>query len=263
MRIRQFILTLTAALMLQLPLAAQRDTTALMRTMDQYLQAIDYLPHEEACAEADFLISSVRDSSLRSTIAVKAYKHFRASKVMDSENVAVHIYDNWFATFKTVFDSLDELDEAEFYAFVNRASLLGAKASTLTFKDLRSRDVTLPSSAVTKTARPSIIFFYSVGCPNCLVTSIELKEYFKKQRPEADLYTIYTGDDAKEWKNYTRFELNIPNRCKSNVYHLTGGDTDYVLPYGVTQTPRLFLVDSNGIIIGRCLDVPALKILLQ
>lgn len=247
---------------MQLPLSAQRDTTALMRVMEEYLTAMDYLPCNEACPEADFLISSVRDSSLRNTIAVRAYKHFRESKVMGSENVAVHIYDRWFANFEAVFDSLDELDEAEFHALVNRASLIGRPAATLSFRDVRGRSVKLPSSSA-GLKRPSVIFFYSVGCPNCLLVSYELREYMKKKHPDVDVYTIYTGEDEKEWRTYIRRELSLKSRCKSKVYHLIGGDTDFVLPYAVTQTPRLFLVDSDGVIVGRSLDVPALKLLLE
>lgn len=235
-----------------------RNREALLVRMNEYLNAMDTLPIPEAEAEADYMISAIGDSLFRNRAAVEAYRHFRASKHMGSENVAIHIYDRWFASYKAVFDNIDELDEAELYAFVNRRSLIGCRAPELLFEDADGDTLAVPSSD----GRRSIVFFYSVGCPKCLYISLTMSKYLNESNPDLDLFTIYTGEDEAAWQLYTERELAV-TAPSVNVHHLRGGLTEYATAYGVIQTPRLFLVDESGVIIGRNLDTEALSKLLE
>ena len=235
-----------------------QDSLRLVSQTDEYLEAIGRLPIPRACAELDFMLGSVQSDSIRNMVATRAYRFFRASKVMGSENVSVYIYDKWFATFKAVFPDIDELDDAEFYAFVNRQSLIGCKAPELTVNTLDGEEITLPSKG-----RISIIYFYSTECPKCLYTSLKLKEYLNSHSVDLDLFTVYTGSELQRAQEYTVRELNVSNTCKTMVYHTDGGDTDYPVKYGVVQTPRLFLVLGDGTVVGRNLDVDALSALLE
>lgn len=237
---------------------ADEGREILLARMTEYLNAMDTLPIPAAEAEVDYMISSIGDSLFRNTAAVEAYRHFRSSKYMGSENVAIHIYDKWFASYRTVFDNIDELDEAELYAFVNRRSLIGCKAPELLFEDADGDTLTVPSNS----GRKSILFFYSVGCPKCLYISLTMSKYLNESNPDLDLYTIYTGEDDAAWHIYTERELKI-TAPSTRVRHLRGGLTEYATAYGVIQTPRLFLVDENGVIIGRNLDTEALSRLLE
>mgnify|MGYP003320011137 CR=1 FL=1 len=230
----------------------------LLAKMKEYLAAMDSLSVPEAEAEVDFMISSVGDSLFRNRAAVEAYRHFRESRIMGSENVAVHIYDKWFATYRTVFDDIDELDEAQLYAFINRRSLLGCKAPRLGFVDDRGDSLTIPFND----GRKSIIYFYSVGCPKCLYVSMTMSRYLNGHNPSVDLFTIYTGDEEAAWHMYVEKELDI-KAPQVSVHNLCGGQTEFALAYGVVQTPRLFLVDEDGVIIGRNLDTDALSRLLE
>lgn len=228
-----------------------------MAKMQEYLLAIDRLPADAACAEVDFMIGAVPDSLLRNKVAVAAYRHFMDSKVMGSENVAVHIYDEWFATFKTVFDEIEDLDAAEFYAFVNRRSLIGAPAEHLTLTDARGHELSIP-----RKGRRTILYFYSAECPKCLYISHKITELLNGGRYKVDFISVYTGDDDQVWDAYIRRNLAVRKTCRTRVFHLKGGEADYVIPYAVVQTPRLFLIDSEGQIIGRQLDENALCQLL-
>ena len=106
-------------------------TSALMAKLDAYLEAMDGLSLQAACAECDFLIGSVQDETLRSTVAVKAYEHFRQSPLMGSETVAIHIFDRWFASYEALFDDFEDFEQAQVHAFVNRRSLIGEQAPVL------------------------------------------------------------------------------------------------------------------------------------
>lgn len=230
----------------------------LFSRQDEYLSAIDRLSIPAACLEVDAMISSVQDSVLRDSVAVRSYRHFRNSKVMGSENVAVHIYDAWFAPYKTLFSSVDEFEEAGLFAFVNRQSLIGSRVPALTMSDIEGNDVTFPFC----NGRKSVIYFYSTECPKCLLTSLELKKFILSEHPDVDLFAIYTGDDIAAWNTYVAEKLNFSSSSAS-VCHLRGGDSDFVTVYGVVQTPRLFLLDESGVVVGRHLDVDTLSKLLH
>lgn len=260
---RRFILIIASLLLsavcaLAAP-SSQSDTTALMRSLDEYLLALDRIDCDKACGETDFIVSSVQDSVLRNAVAVKIYRHFRCSKVMGSENVAVYVFDRWFSTWKTMFPDLEEYEDAEFHAFVNRNSLLGCKVPEGKFVDNRGDSI-----SVHRKRRVSIVYFYSTSCPKCLYTSLKIKELLKKRKFRADLCTIYTGDDDLEWEKYVSSSLSVRRTCRMKVYHLRcPQESDFVTAWGVIQTPRLFLVDKNGRIVGRNLDAQALEKLLE
>ncbi len=246
---------------------AERAGAQIAGKLDSYLSAIDGMTPEAACAEVDFIISSVQDDELRNQVAAACYNHFRDSRLMGSENVAVYIYDNWFADFKTLFPSVEEFEEAGLYAFVNRSSLIGAQAPELVLQDSRGEEVRLPAEG-----RKSVIFFYSATCPKCLYTALQLRDLvnraglYRKKRIKGlklNVYTVYTGDDEAQWADFREHNLDFAKRCGIKTYNLTGGDADYVSAYGVIQTPRLFLIGADGTVIGRNLDVPSLFLLLK
>lgn len=251
------------------PQATSPQTSALNAKLDEYLSAIDCLEIPAACEEVDFLISSVQDEDLRSKVAMKTYFHFRDSKIMGSENVAIHIYDRWFADYTALFDDLDKFEEAGLYAYVNRASLIGAQAQSLTLSDPDGNETTLP-----KPGRKAVIFFYSTTCPKCLLTSVGLRSFLSgKKSPDPlkttkvragkmDFFAVYAGDDDAQWAEYVQKHLNLKSSCKSKVYHLKAEGSDFVAAYGVVQTPRLFLIGEDGRVEGRNLDVPSLEKLM-
>ena len=237
----------------------QGDTTALMRKLDEYLLALDGAGWSKACGETDFIVSSVQDSVLRNAVAVKIYRHFRHSNVMGSENVAVYVFDRWFSSWQALFPSLEEYEDAEFYAFVNRQSLLGCEAPEGKFVDERG-----DSLSVHGKRRVSIVYFYSTSCPKCLYTSLKIKELLNNGKFRADFCAIYTGDDDMEWKKYVASSLDVRGTCRLRVHHLRcPQESDFVTAWGVVQTPRLFLLDKNGRIVGRNLDAQALEKLLK
>lgn len=234
------------------------DNSSLMDSLEEYLHAIDRLPIPAACVEADFLISSVRDSVLRDSVAVRTYRHFRNSKVMGGENVAVYVYDKWFAPCRALFGDIDEFEQAGLFCFVNRQSLIGCKAPQLSMDDDGGDVLTFPFP----NGRRAIIYFYSTDCPKCLLTSIQLRDFLNARNAGVDFFAVYTGDDSYAWQTYVRKNLGV-TASNAAVYHLCGGDSDFVTSYGVTGTPRLFLVDGDGVIVGRHLDVKALSVLLR
>ena len=75
---------------------------------------------------------------------------------------------------------------------------------------------------------------------------------------ELSLNAFYTGTDISAWAAF-RKERFIGAR------HFCDPDnaSDYIRKYSVTATPRMFLIDSEGILAGRMLDCESLEELLK
>ncbi len=237
--------------------------------LDNYINAMLPLPVESQNEECDFLISSCRDSVTRQYVALRLFRSYYFSKLMGVEAVAVHIFDRWFSGGEVRMSSDIELMNARIFADFNRSSLVGMKAPQLTLRDGGGRAVSLfgaDSSGVAETGRYRfrILYFYDTGCANCLATSILLRSILQEGDYDADLYAVYSGADSLAWRKYAAERFSI-NAGGIRVFHLWDpeADSDFQRKYGVLQTPMLFLVSPDGSILGRHLDAPALKVMLD
>ena len=79
-----------------------------------------------------------------------------------------------------------------------------------------------------------------------------------------DLVTVYTGRERESWETYVRERLSwsAPNIRIFNLWDAEG-KSEFVTRYGVLSTPRLFLIETDGTIIGRRLDPEALRMLFD
>jgi hypothetical protein len=79
-----------------------------------------------------------------------------------------------------------------------------------------------------------------------------------------DFYAIYIGDKKEQWEQYITDHLNL-TASATTIYHLWDPQlaSDFQRKYGVLQSPRLFLVNRDDIIVGRGLDASALAQMLN
>ena len=233
---------------------AQDPYTALGAKLDEYFVALAGESAAVQNAECDFLISSCKDSLVRQFVTLKIYDHYVHSKIMGDDAVAVHVAEQWLIPGKVKMHSEMDLLNAQVFAAFNRHSLIGAKAPLVYLKDPSGREVRLPAS---KAEGYSLLYFHDTGCSTCRVETARLKAFLAEGKFPLTTYAIYTGTDEAVWKAYRE---DFPG-----VVHLwdPGVDSDYQRKYGVLQTPKLFLLDADGTILGRGLDTPALSMLLH
>ena len=96
--IRKILTTIILSLAC-LAAAAQVDSTAkakAMELLEQYIVTLDPETPQVKSREVDFIIETCTDSLLRQAVAERLYDHYVTSSVMGDEEVAIHIYDNWF-----------------------------------------------------------------------------------------------------------------------------------------------------------------------
>lgn len=244
----------------------QLDSTvrlALDRKLAEYFAAIEKAGPQVQKEECDFMIATCTDSLMRQYVALAAYEHYRDSRVMGAEAVAVYLYDNWFGNGRIRMRNDAELIGAKVFADFNRQSLIGIKAPELKLSgpDGMMSVVFGPGDS---SQRFRILYFYDTDCAACKVQTGLLGQFLESNDYPVDLLAVYVDDSEEEWRDYIkeRFSMDFP---QTKVMHLWDPEmeSDFQLKYGVLQTPCMFLISPDGTIIGRRLDVAALSQLLE
>ena len=234
---------------------------ALDEKLTEYLTAIRHESFDVQKQECDFLIGSSKDSTVRTAVARKILNSYMESPVMGAEAVAVHLIDKWFLTGTVKMPSEIDLLNARIYADFNRQSLLGCSAPDL---QMEAFDGEIKTVFPNTSGRYAVLYFYDADCAKCKIQSILIRNLLDTENHPVNFYAVYTGDDRQEWKDYVETRLTITAE-KTNVQHLWDPqvESDYQRKYGVIQTPRMFLVSPEGVIIGRGLDAKALSGMLE
>lgn len=254
------VLTILSGLLSALCVYAQADSLRIdTALLERYCGAIVSESDSVQCAEADWLVSSCEDPVQRSQTANWLYNHYRNSKIMGAETMAVHIFDRWFASGELrMQDDVSYLGASIFCDF-NRASLTGCRAPSFTACSPDGETVEIDFGG----GRPAVLYFYSTSCAKCKVENVLLRNVIENRDAPVDVFTVCTSDDKAAREKILEGPLNF-SVSSTRVFHLSdNGDRDWQKKYGVLQTPRLFLIDSEGVIIGRSLDAFALDKLLE
>lgn len=265
MKASRLVVVLASCLLSVIGLRAQElDSLTrqnLSAKLDEYLAAIEASGVDVQKDEADFLIQSASDSLVRQFVAVKVYNHYFTSKVMGAEAVAIHVLDKWFVdgTVK-MYNDIDLLN-ARVFADFNRQSLIGNKAPALILKNRNGESV--ECLADDKTYR--ILYFYDAGCAKCKLETPRLVRFMSTTERSVELIAVYAGDNAAAWDDYVAKYFSSEQSGNAHITHLWDPeiDSDFQRKYGVIQTPRMFLISPDGIILGRGLDTPSMEYLLE
>ncbi len=258
------VLLILLCLSFSLGAAAQMDTTGRYAGLDSLLtQFYTALEREEPPvknAEFDTLIGSCRDSLTRQHVALSVFDHYRFSRIMGEEAVAVHIFDEWIAPGRVETRSEFELFEAERFALENRSTLLGMTAPKVTLKKVCGGKKTIPDDG-----RISVLFFYSPGCAKCRLETQVLPSVLAEVRFPMNFYAVNTDTDRRAWKAF-RKALNAGNtNRKVRMVHLWDpeNESSMLIDYGIFSTPKVFVAMEDGEIIGRRLEMENLLQIIQ
>ncbi|MBP5487439.1 MAG: thioredoxin family protein [Bacteroidales bacterium] len=238
---------------------AQVDSARLAQLdarLGEYFTLLEREPSEVKIQECDVLIEAAEDPAIRQAIAQKVYDHYRNSTLMGDEAVAIHVTDSWFASGKVPMRSESELFEAKMFAEFNRRSLIGEKAPRIALSGPYGETVTIPVEGY------SVLYFYDTDCAKCKLETATLRSLLNDKDYPLTVYAIYVGTNEERWTQWRNtFDLDTE---ETEVVHLWDPDTtaDLQFTYGVVQTPKMFLVDPEGVIVGRGLDTEALEQLL-
>ncbi|MCR5350964.1 MAG: thioredoxin family protein [Bacteroidales bacterium] len=225
--------------------------------LNQFYGALMREETESKNAEFDRLIASCQDSLTRQHVALAIFDHYRFSRLMGEEAVAVHIYDEWIASGKVQMRGEFERFEADRFALENRKTLLGMPAPQITLRKPCGGRVTIP-----RTDRASVLYFYSPDCAKCRLSTYALPSVLAEVDFPMDFYAIDVASDRREWRAF-RKALKTSNK-QVKMIHLWDPDNEstLLLDYGVFSTPKLFVV-WEGEILGRRLEMANLQEIIQ
>ncbi len=223
-----------------------------------YTGAIATEPATVKNSECDFLIGSVKDSLTMQHIALWLYDHYKDSQLMGDEAVAIHVYDNWFKdgriSMRSEFDKLD----ADIFAAFNRSTLLGMKAPVVDLRTPCGRKVRIPQEGSF-----GVFFFFDTSCAKCQLTAKVLPGILEKIEFPTRFYAVFCGQDQAQWRKFRR-DFKVRNR-NVGIVHAWDKDmeTDMLRLYGVMSTPRMYVTDTDGEVLGRRLEAESLAEIIQ
>ena len=211
--------------------AFAQDYPELGAKLEEYFTALAGESAAVQASECDYLIESCNDSLVRQYVALKIYDHYLKSRILGDDAVAVHVADKWLLSGRVPMHNAEELAAADVYATFNRNSLIGKQAPATTILDDSGATVRVPVPG-----EYTVLYFYAPGCGTCKAQTLALKEL------------VASGD--------------YPFRLVSVNVNEQADDSSWQLDYGVLKTPWMFLISPSGVILGRGLDISALRMLL-
>lgn len=211
-------------------------------------------------SRADAFISTGKTPEERARLAYYIYRYYRESKIMGYEEIAVYVADAYFIKGGYTLPDTDAVMEMKLFAQTNRLSLIGMRAPGLTLEDPAGNKVELANGNQDYT----VLYFYDDECASCIRTTPALMQYLIRNTEGLNftVYMIYTQDDRERWMNYLQKAVHpfkVPDNV--NIVHLWDPEmtSDFVTKYGVISTPKMFLLNRQGIIVGRDLTPAALS----
>ena len=231
---------------------AQEPYPELGAKLEEYFMALLGESAQVQSRECDYLISSTQDSLVRQYVALKIYDHYLQSKVMGDDAVAVHVARKWFLSGDVKMKTDEDLLNAQIYVKFNESSLIGCPAPALTLFAPDSTTLRIPAKDTY-----SVLYFYDTGCATCKRETPKLQKLVASEKYPITVYAIYVGASAQEWAAYRENFEGVTHLWDPAV------SSDWQILYCVLQTPRMFLVNGGGEIVGRGLDTSALEILLN
>ncbi|MCQ2182864.1 MAG: thioredoxin family protein [Bacteroidales bacterium] len=220
----------------------------------QFYQSLEMEDCDVKSEEFDSLIEMCRDSLTRQHVTLQIFDHYSHSRVMGEEAVAIHIFDKWISTGLVKTRSEFEYMDDELFANFNRNSLVGMEAPRISLFTPSGARRSMPSEG-----RISILFFYDTSCAKCRLETQLMPQVLGEIDFPVDLYAVYVGSVRKDWNAFRR-NFKLGNR-KIRVIHLWDPqmESGYQKEYAVLGTPRVFVVEPEGVIIGRRLEMVNLK----
>ena len=236
------------------------DTATAKAKVEQYLSLIQYSHTDTILAKVNSLIEAGDDEHTKSFMAYTAYNFFYSSPIMGQEGIAVKIAQEWFLNDKLPWPNEEGKFMLKAFVEFNRQSLIGMEAPELELQDSSGRKISLNSLQ----AEYTILYFYTDKCSSCQEQTPQLVDFVNSYNDGVlAVYAVYADSNENSWKEYVKENLYIYNPFTfwTDVYDPDFSSGFHML-YNVMKTPQMFLIDKEKRIIGRGLDVEALKQIL-
>ncbi|MBK8502108.1 MAG: AhpC/TSA family protein [Saprospiraceae bacterium] len=166
----------------------------------------------------------------------------------------------WGKSFsKTLYDGLsDEMKETKYgaqiasYMELNNPPNLGEKYVNIIMKDPVGQDRELSEL----NGKVVLLEFWASSCKPCRDQNPHLREIYNRNHSKGfEIFSVSLDEDIDQWTNAIKTD-KLP---WIHVSDLQGSKNEAALIYGVSSIPDNFLIDQNGLVVGRDLRGDALS----
>ncbi|MDD4058360.1 MAG: redoxin domain-containing protein [Bacteroidales bacterium] len=234
-------------------------SVVLDKYISTYISTIPLNP-DSLIQASDKLILSGSKNELSSYIAGRLFTMFRDTNIMGLEVVAIHIAENYFINGKFLPPPGLKQTDIQLFVEFNKHSLIGLEAPDLVMSDLQGDSISLLNNLGYKY---TLLLFFNDECRIC---KTEIPQIYKlSDSLEADglkVFSVYTNPDSSKALPSVKKMIGI---IPTNWIIATDPSysSDFQRLYNVIKTPQIFLLDKNGIIVGRNLDPKSIKELIK
>lgn len=213
-------------------------------------------------AISDYLIEMSKDSLMKRYVARLLFEKFYNSPVMGMESSAIYLAQKYFLSGRLKAFSESQLADLNLYVEFNKNTLLGMKAPPLRMESSKGDSISLGDIL----GEYTLIYFYDDECSVCRAEAPKMKKVLREiEDTEISVFAVYVEQSRDRW--LADISKNFPADSLGNHkwYFVRDPEftSDYQRLYGVTGTPKLFLLDRSGTIVGRGLNTESLSDLLN
>lgn len=160
--------------------------------------------------------------------------------VIGADWILVYLYDAYFNKNKVPWASGEIMALLETRVDQRRNNLVGMEADHFSLPDADGNDY----QPIIQGEDYTILWFWDDECDVCIQRSKQLHDvYSALKNKNAEVVAVFLGDKRENW-------LSLVEKHDFNWINVWNPDEEYHLDknYGLHKTPRMFVLDANGII---------------
>lgn len=178
----------------------------------------------------------------------------KETTLMDPQAVYVHMIQNYFTEERAFWSNPAEVQSLQTRAYEMAASLVGKKAPDVISTDQFGKT----KSIYEMTAPYIIVYMYNPQCEHCQEQTPKLVKFYNEWKNKGvDVYAIAIDTNDAEWKDYIKKTgmsfTNVHDPSNKSIY----------AKYYVDQTPELYVLNKDRIIIGKNLKVNQVETIIN
>lgn len=208
-------------------------------------------------AISNFLINISKESTMQAYVARSLFDRLYNSNELEYEAAAHYIAKNYFINEKLTPFSKEDLNFIKVWVEFTNENLVGMKAPNLRMESIKGDTINLSDLS----PRYTLIYFYDDQCSICKATTPSLIELLNSYRIlKLNLIAIYVESSKESWKNYIESTLSKLKKPKKWIHMWDPQiESNYQKSWGVLGVPKIYLLNKDGVIIGKNFDIPSLS----
>ena len=231
------------------------DVSATVSATESYLSSLPEIHDSIIPAIDKALAQHKNDTATLRFLTRYLYDKYLMSEMQGSENIVIHIADNYYLNEKIV-ENMKFLKEVVDYAKKFRNTMIGKQAQNLKMESINGTHEALYDIDSPYT----LVYFFDPTCSHCKKETPKIYKIFRKYSDKGLAgFCVYSQSDKEEWINYVA-KNNLTDWL--NVWD-PANENNFRIAYSIYSVPQTYLLDKDKKIIGRRLNDETLEKLLK